>query len=285
MTQGATKQTGHWQPIRVTPLGSGKLALLPRPRRSQREFSLLYVGKGELILHLLRRTVSLRAGDAMLSAPGEVRHAELRAPTGWMVQFTADSLGDYGPLGVPLGHPPWLWFVRGEPDDRKVSLPGPRRPGFDWALRSLAAELHEARPAHREAAGAYLRLLILEFLRHALPSGMMAPSPLVGEVLRVVDQRYDEPISLKAVSRAVGRSPSHVTAVVRAQTGLTVLEWITERRMEEARRRLRVSDEDVSIIAERVGYGSSSHFIRQFRRSHGVAPGAWRRELHQTHDR
>jgi AraC family transcriptional activator of pobA len=62
-----------------------------------------------------------------------------------------------------------------------------------------------------------------------------------------------------------------VTAVVRAQTGMTVLEWITERRMEEARRRLRETDEDVSIVAERVGYEDPAYFARVFRRTHGMS--------------
>jgi AraC-like DNA-binding protein len=33
----------------------------------------------------------------------------------------------------------------------------------------------------------------------------------------------------------------------------------------------------VDIIAERVGYADVTHFIRLFRRVHGVTPAAWRR--------
>ena len=65
--------------------------------------------------------------------------------------------------------------------------------------------------------------------------------------------------------------------MVREQTGLTVLEWIQERRLDEARRRLRDTDEDVAIVAERVGIGSVNHFIRVFQRAHGLSPGVWRR--------
>src|SRR5471030_3017132 len=80
-----------------------------------------------------------------------------------------------------------------------------------------------------------------------------------------------EIVQVSQVARAAGRSPSHVTAVVRAQTGMTVLEWITERRMEEARRRLRETDEDVSIVAERVGYEDPAYFALVFRRTHGMS--------------
>jgi len=48
--------------------------------------------------------------------------------------------------------------------------------------------------------------------------------------------------------------------------------------MAEARWRLRGTDERVDIIAERVGYADVTHFIRLFRRVHGLTPAAWRRK-------
>jgi AraC-like DNA-binding protein len=47
--------------------------------------------------------------------------------------------------------------------------------------------------------------------------------------------------------------------------------------MAEARRRLRATDERVDAIATRVGYADVTHFIRQFRRAHGMTPSAWRK--------
>jgi AraC-like DNA-binding protein len=32
----------------------------------------------------------------------------------------------------------------------------------------------------------------------------------------------------------------------------------------------------IDIIAERVGYADSTHFIRMFRREHDATPAAWR---------
>jgi AraC-like DNA-binding protein len=52
--------------------------------------------------------------------------------------------------------------------------------------------------------------------------------------------------------------------------------WIIAGRMAEARRRLLHSDERIDIVAERVGYADVTHFIRMFRRTHGVTPAAWR---------
>jgi AraC-like DNA-binding protein len=64
--------------------------------------------------------------------------------------------------------------------------------------------------------------------------------------------------------------------VVGRKTGRTVQQWITERRMTEARRLLAGTDLTVQAVGARVGYRDASYFIRSFRRGHGVTPLEWR---------
>ncbi len=131
----------------------------------------------------------------------------------------------------------------------------------------------------REAIRALLALLLVDFAR--LLSSARAPraaSALVKEVMETIERRFAEPrLSLAGIARAVGRSPSHVTAAVRAETGMTVLEWLTERRMAEARRRLDETDEDIAIVGERVGFLDPAYFARRFRSAHGVSPRGYRK--------
>jgi AraC-like DNA-binding protein len=56
-----------------------------------------------------------------------------------------------------------------------------------------------------------------------------------------------------------------------------VQQWITERRMREARRLLADTDLTVAEIALRVGYSEAGYFVRRFRLGHGVPPATWRR--------
>ena len=59
--------------------------------------------------------------------------------------------------------------------------------------------------------------------------------PLLAEVFGCIEDRYQDPVSLKDVARAVSLTPGHLTTVVRRKTGRTVQEWIAERRLAEAR--------------------------------------------------
>lgn len=122
---------------------------------------------------------------------------------------------------------------------------------------------------------------LLTLLLHELSRFQHHPTPtgdtLVADALRFIERHCLGPLSLAEVAAHLQRTPSHVATLVKKATGQTVLGWITMHRMAEARRRLRHSDEQVEIIAERVGYADPTHFIRVFRRHHGLTPAAWRR--------
>jgi len=106
---------------------------------------------------------------------------------------------------------------------------------------------------------------------------LLQSQPLLNDVFRFIETNYQDSISLREVAEAVGRSPAYLTDLVRRETGKTVLSWIIERRMAEARRLLLETEQSVEQIAETVGYSDRRHFSRQFLRLHKVAPQAWRR--------
>jgi AraC-like DNA-binding protein len=250
-----------------------------------RFFVLNYFDRGDGQLRLPGRTVRVRPGHVFLAAPGALHDTSgVASMGGWVVEFTPELLAraeGASPLLVARSDGSWLMIA-----GRRLGRPGfaevPATDRASWGerLQKLALEAGTARLGSIEAIRALLELLLIDLARLLVPDARAAAAapPLLHEVFKVIDRNFAEPgVSLSAVARAVGRSPSHVTALVRRQTGMTVLEWLTERRMAEARRRLRDTDEDVSIVAERVGYLDPAYFARLFRREHGVSPRAFRR--------
>src|ERR687889_750378 len=79
-----------------------------------------------------------------------------------------------------------------------------------------------------------------------------------------------------ATTRRPPRPAGHLTTVVRRKTGRTVQQWITERRMQQARVLLAETDLTVAALARRVGYPDVSYFIKRFRADHGMTPAQWR---------
>ena len=99
---------------------------------------------------------------------------------------------------------------------------------------------------------------------------------IVTQSLRYIERHCLEPLTLKTVAAAMHRTPAYITTALTRATGRSAVAWIIAGRMAEARRRLLHSDERIDIVAERVGYGDVTHFIRVFRRTHGETPAAWR---------
>ena len=69
----------------------------------------------------------------------------------------------------------------------------------------------------------------------------------------------------------------HLTTVVRRRTGRTVQQWLTQRRMRQARLLLAETDLTVAAISHRVGHPDVGYFIKRFRADHRVTPVQWRR--------
>lgn len=199
------------------------------------------------------------------------------------VFFDPDALGSDGRSPWPSwqSHPLLFPFLHGRSGGLlQLAVPPDRKSMWDSMIRSIEDELDGRRDGYRQAALAYLTLLLIDLARLAgdvVGDLRRNGEPLLAEVFDVIDRRIGEPLSLCDVADAVGLTPGHLTTLVRRRTGRTVGEWIIERRMARARKLLTDTDLPVAEIAARVGLTDPGYFSRQFRATHGAAPREWRR--------
>ena len=278
----------------VPPVGATRLGRklppggLPQAHSHSHDFlALAYFERGGGSLRLGEREWPVEPGDAYVIAPGEVvgvgDASSLEEAEGWGVFFPPEVLGPQAP-GAFLSwraHPLLFPFVRGAAGGaQRLKVPPEDRPSWSERLSALDLELRQRRDGYREAVLAHLTLLLVGVGRLAadiVGDLRLKDEPLLAEVFGFIEERYRERVSLKDVARAVGLTPGHLTTVVGRKTGRTVVEWIAERRMVEARRLLTETDLSVEEVGRRVGYGDPGYFVRSFRRAHGATPLGWRR--------
>jgi AraC family transcriptional activator of pobA len=274
-------------PVSAARLGGGASGRAPEAHAHD-FFVLAYFERGGGTFRLGNRKWRVEAGDVYVIAPGELVGAEDPGAgdeaEGWAVFFPPAVFDPPAP-GAFLSwraHPLLFPFVRGSAGGaQRLSVPPEDRP--DWTARwqALERELRERRDGYRDAVLAHLTLLLVEVSRLAADVAgdlRLRDEPLLADVFGYIEAHFHETISLKDVAWAVSLTPAHLTTVVRRKTGRTVQEWLTERRLAEARRLLVGSDLTVAEVGQRVGYGTSGYFVRSFRRAHGVTPLAWRRD-------
>ena len=261
---------------------------LARHAHSHDFLGLTYFERGGGFLRLDDREWLLEAGDAYVISPGEVVEAGVGASAlyearGWSVAFTPEILGSQAP-GSFLSwrsHPLLFPFVGGAAGGaQRLKVPLHEQPSWSERFSALDLELRGRCDGYREAVLSHLTLLLIELSRLAtdvVGDLRLTDEPLLAEVFSFIEERYSERISLKDVARAVGLTPGHLTTVVGRKTGRTVLEWISECRMMEARKLLVQADLTIEEVGRKVGYGNVGYFVRHFRRAHGTTPLGWRR--------
>lgn len=165
-----------------------------------------------------------------------------------------------------------------------VHVPRRRRAYLSRLFRELQAEVSRSTKTAEDVRHSLLTLIVHEVEQATTGTPQDVPaSGVVADALRVIERQCLGPLPLADIAAAVGRSPAHLTTMLRRATGRTAGEWITTFRMAQARHLLLHADLPVDEVAARVGYGDVTHFIRTFRKAHGATPAAWRHQA-KGHD-
>lgn len=188
--------------------------------------------------------------------------------------------GTRSPWPTWRGHPLLFPFLHGHTGGLlRLQVPDARKAFWESTIESIERELVGRRDGYRQAVLAHLTLLLIDLARmtdDVVGDLRRSNEPLIADVFAVIERRVGLPLSLKDVAHELGLTPGHLTTVVRRRTGRTVQEWITERRMAEARALLSGTDIPIAEVARRVGISDAGYFARLFRSTHGISPREWR---------
>ncbi len=134
-----------------------------------------------------------------------------------------------------------------------------------------------------------LQIAIINFLlsiRQYIDGGelvsMVAPAAdkqhIVRAVMEYIAENYSENITLDALSNRFFIDKYYLCHSFKKATGMTVVSFLNERRLIEAKKLLFSSDYNISEIYLQVGFQSQNHFNALFKNMFGKTPSAARKE-------
>ncbi|MFE0175660.1 GlxA family transcriptional regulator [Streptomyces sp. NPDC059002] len=88
--------------------------------------------------------------------------------------------------------------------------------------------------------------------------------------------RLAEPLTLAHLAAVESMSVRTFSRRFREETGLTPMQWLTQRRVDRARELLESTDHTVDRIATEAGFGTGASLRQHFALGLGVSPGAYR---------
>ncbi|NLV35187.1 MAG: helix-turn-helix domain-containing protein, partial [Clostridiaceae bacterium] len=105
---------------------------------------------------------------------------------------------------------------------------------------------------------------------------------ILEQAIDFINEQYsDESISLDKVAKKVNISPNYLSAVFSQEVGQTLIEYITSKRIEEAKHLLRQADIRLGEIAFAVGYKDPHYFSFVFKKVTGCTPSEYRKGCRQ----
>lgn len=94
-----------------------------------------------------------------------------------------------------------------------------------------------------------------------------------------IHQNLGENITIKKIAEHVFMSPTYFSNFFKAQTGETILDYVTKCRLEKAKDLLGTTDLKIYDISTQLGYQDTKYFSRLFKQWYGQSPSQYR-ELH-----
>lgn len=95
----------------------------------------------------------------------------------------------------------------------------------------------------------------------------------------LVEQHFKTKHSVAEYAELLNKSPKTLSNVFSKIGSKTPLQYIQERKMLEARRRLRYSDMQIQEIAYEIGYDDLQAFSRFFKKQEGVSPSVFKENI------
>lgn len=153
------------------------------------------------------------------------------------------------------------------------------------ALAQRASTPESLQRAIDELTAAPAEARTLDALMRLAPDGNQSPTRKLPtkRLLAYLEAHHQNPnLSLTLMADVFGYTSSYISTLIKEDTGMGFLEYLTRLRIEKACELLSSSDLLVAAIADQTGFGHVNTFIRTFRKYKGVTPQQYRLAPHQA---
>lgn len=109
---------------------------------------------------------------------------------------------------------------------------------------------------------------------------------IVNTILEYIYEHYCEKIELETLANLTFCSESHIARVFKKHTGMTIVSYVHQVRIENSIKKMTEDGLSVKEAAEEVGYQNLNNFYKYFKFQTGMTPASYIKEkLHKTDEK
>lgn len=101
-------------------------------------------------------------------------------------------------------------------------------------------------------------------------------------ITRYLQDHLAEEMSLSVLAEEFHLNPQYISQLFKNEIGVNFLAYLTNIRMEKAKKLLLTTSFSVAEVAERSGYGDYRVFTKVFKKTEGITPSQYRRDFENT---
>ncbi len=105
---------------------------------------------------------------------------------------------------------------------------------------------------------------------------------IITEAKEYIRQNYNQNISLNDISKQFYINPYYFSQLFKKKTGLTYQKYLTDYRIDRAKKLLTETDIRIYEVCKLVGYSDVNHFNQIFEREEGMKPSEYRQQYAQS---
>lgn len=156
-------------------------------------------------------------------------------------------------------------------------------PDFSYAQQaiSLGVFAYLLKTADQTVLETMIRRAGAEIVRRretAPPAETPSQPRQISKIRYYISEHITETISREALAAYVGFSPDYLSSYFKKETGSTLNQYIHSEKIRFAQRMLLQTDLPVSVIAQNLGFETSSYFTALFKKTTGMTPWEYRRQ-------
>ena len=123
----------------------------------------------------------------------------------------------------------------------------------------------------------------LGWLPEAVPIARQNKQPVyrdeVTQIIKMMEEEYTSSLKVADLAKKVGFSDNYLSVMFKKETGVKIVDYLTQIRMQKARELLRNPTYKIYEISEMVGYTDSNHFSKYFKKIEGLFPLEYRKVM------
>ena len=153
---------------------------------------------------------------------------------------------------------------------------------FSYCREALRLQITDyiLKPVNYEEFGTCIdNLRIALFQREASGQDRPQEERTIHGITRFLQEHLAEEISLSVLAEEFHLNPQYISQLFKSEIGVGFLAYLTNIRMEQAKKLLLTTSLSIAEVSEQSGYGDYRVFSKVFKKAEGITPSQYRRDF------